>query len=129
MNTDDLLKGAALAIAALIVFLLFYLGAKPVAVGLFPEPWDKLAHFVTYAAIAALLCLGLPRRWQWYAALPVGIIGALDEWHQVYLPGRSADLGDLLTDIVAAIFAVTAIHLVRTHRQRAAAKLKPRANA
>lgn len=99
-------RWSCLLSAVLIIGLLFYLGSKPVAVGLFPEPWDKLAHFAVFGAVSGLLWIGLGGR------LPLAIIGlmagigALDEWHQASLPGRSADLGDWLVDIGAAGVAV-----------------------
>src|SRR5258706_7229617 len=52
------LRPLCLLLAAMVVFQLFYLGAQPFAAGLIPSPWDKGAHLVVYAAIAALLWLG-----------------------------------------------------------------------
>lgn len=112
-TTSSLVRCLCLACAAAMVFLLFWLGAKPVAVGLFPEPWDKLAHFVTYGAIAALLALGVKRRQPTTLILLVSLVGALDEWHQVYQPGRSSDIADFLTDVAAAIVAVTLVDWLR----------------
>jgi len=108
-----LLRRLCLVCAATMVFLLFWLGAKPIAVNLFPEPWDKLAHFVAYGVIAGLLALGLERRQPLRLILLVSVIGALDEWHQLYLPGRSADVMDFLTDVAAAIVAVTLVDWLR----------------
>ncbi len=107
------LRRLCLLCAVTMVFLLFYLGAKPIAVGLFPEPWDKLAHFCAYGAIAGLLALGLERRQPLGIIVLVSMIGALDEWHQVYLPGRSADVMDFLTDAIAAVIAVTLVDWLR----------------
>lgn len=95
-----------LATALVIVGLLFYLGGKPVAVGLFPEPWDKLAHFAVFGTVTGLLWIGLGRRLGLLVIVLIAAIGALDEWHQAGLPGRSADYRDFLTDVGAAIFVV-----------------------
>lgn len=95
-----------LALAAAIVLLLFYLGSLPIAVGLFPDPWDKLAHFALFGAIAGLLWLGLGGQAALGVVGAVAVIGALDEWHQASLPGRSADYTDFLTDVIAASLAV-----------------------
>ncbi len=110
---SPLLRRLCLVCAAAMVFLLFYLGAKPIAVNLFPEPWDKLAHFIAYGSIAALLALGVAERRPMSLILLVSLVGALDEWHQVYLPGRSADVADFLTDVIAAIVAVTLVDWLR----------------
>jgi hypothetical protein len=110
---SPLVRRLCIACAAIMVFMLFWLGAKPVAVGLFPAPWDKLAHFLTYGTIAALLAVGVKRRQPSTLILLVSLIGALDEWHQVYLPGRSSDIADFLTDVAAAIVAVTLVDWLR----------------
>lgn len=95
-----------LCVAILVVALLFYLGSKPIAVGLFPAPFDKLAHFCLYFAIAALLWIAFDGRLPLLVMLLTVGIGAADEWHQASLPGRSADYGDFLTDVLAAGLAV-----------------------
>ena len=110
-----------LALAAAIVFLLFYLGAQPFAAGLIPAPWDKLAHFVVFATIAGLLAIGIAGK---HPALPIamaGAIGAIDEWHQTVLPGRSANIADLLTDVSAAVLAVMIYEYLRARQAAAAA--------
>jgi len=91
---------------------LFYLGAKPVAVGLFQEPWDKLAHALTFGMLAALWSGVFRARRPWATLLVVGLIAAGDEVHQIWLPGRSADFTDFLADIAAAglVVAATRIH-------------------
>lgn len=99
-----------LLLVAILVFLLFYLGAKPGAGQLFPEPWDKLAHFLFYGGIAGMLRLGLGPRSTWIAIVIAIAIGAADELHQRNLPGRTADWGDFFTDVVAALIAVALLN-------------------
>ena len=91
---------------------LFYLGAKPVAVGLFPAPWDKLAHAVTFGTLAVLWSLVFRAQRPWLALVLVAAVGAADEIHQIWLPGRSADITDFLTDVAAAglVVAASRIH-------------------
>ena len=101
-----LTRRLCLAVAALTVFLLFYLGAQPFAAGLIPEPWDKLAHFLVFGGITVLLWFGSGGAYPWSLVALVCAVGAADEWHQAYLPGRSADLEDWMTDAVAAVLAV-----------------------
>lgn len=97
--------------AGVIVVLLFYLGSKPIAVGLFPEPWDKLAHLVVFGGITALLWFATAGRRSLMVICVIAVIGAMDEWHQGSLPGRSMDYLDFLTDVAAAIVTVTALAL------------------
>lgn len=70
----------------------------------------KLAHFSEYAVLFLLANWTLAavrieriranRRW---LALAIAVAYALlDEWHQAYVPGRSAALGDVLIDASGA---------------------------
>ena len=55
------LPGRLLCASAVLLMVvgLFVGGAQPVAVGLFTEPWDKLAHATVFAVLTALLALAL----------------------------------------------------------------------
>lgn len=104
------------AIAVVLVALLFHLGSRPFAAGLIREPWDKLAHFAVYGTVAALLRIGIAGDHPWRLVTLVGFVGALDEWHQSSVPGRSADLADLATDVIAAVCAILACDWWATRR-------------
>jgi hypothetical protein len=71
--------------------------------------WDSLLHAVAYAVLAALLygVLGPARlgtlRAAVVAAAIAGAYGATDEWHQSFVPGRSADPLDLAADVAGAV--------------------------
>ena len=108
-------------IAAAITFLiagtgLFILGAQPIAVGLFSPPWDKLVHIGTFASIgcAAGVASG-SQGWLRVAYCIAGALamGAADELHQVYLPGRSASWTDLLADAVGGMAGAALLHFTR----------------
>lgn len=103
-----------LALATTIIFGLFYLGAQPFAAGLFPPPWDKLAHFAVYFTLAGLFSIATEGEQSLQLIGVVSIIGVSDEWHQLFLPGRCADLDDLFTDMAAAICAVMILNCLRT---------------
>lgn len=73
---------------------------------------DKVVHFLLYGVLGAALAWG--RSWS-QSAVPHGILlaagwayGALDEWHQSFVPGRTPDTADFLVDVagVAAGYAV-----------------------
>ncbi len=82
--------------------------------------WDKLLHAAAYAVLAVLSVRAFqggfraPRRG---AALAAGAFatayGGLDEYYQMFVPGRSADPLDLLADAVGAFGAVGALFLLR----------------
>lgn len=94
-----LLRSIAVVLVALMLAALFVGGAQPQAVGLVPEPWDKLAHVVYFFVLALLLSrfIGLPMALVIVLAL---LVGVADEVHQSLLPGRVAGWDDWLADAV-----------------------------
>lgn len=95
-----------------IIFSLFVLGAQPFAVGLVPTPWDKLVHGVLFALITCGIgfASGLQVRQRLAIAIVATLlIAVLDEWHQIYLPGRQASWGDLAADIAGSIIGAAAL--------------------
>ncbi|MGE0798201.1 MAG: VanZ family protein [Lautropia sp.] len=114
---------AALALAAAIAFLLVG-GQKPIAVGLFVPPWDKVAHLVTYAGLTVLFVVAADAaRRPWRAVAFIAVLGAIDEFAQSFAPGRVADAADWITDVAAAVLTVLVIGALRrrSDRRRAAA--------
>jgi VanZ family protein len=112
----------AIAYAALI----FYLSSQSR-----PLPYlttrlsDKLLHVVEYAAFAAVASWGLshlmtlPRAARW-AALVGSVYGATDEFHQWFVPHRSADVADWIADTAGALLgALLAWLVLRRWRARA----------
>jgi VanZ family protein len=78
--------------------------------------FDKLIHGGVYVVLGALahLALGQPA---WALALGVAY-GASDELHQVFTPGRSADIWDLLADAVGVGLGIVAALCALWVRQR-----------
>jgi VanZ family protein len=82
--------------------------------------YDKLLHAIAYALLAALVAgalaparLGAARAAVLAAAIS-GAYGATDEWHQSFVPGRSADPRDVAADVAgAAVGAALATALSR----------------
>jgi len=68
------------------------------------SPWDKLAHAAAFGTLAWLLhTAGLPLT----ASLGLTALYALsDELHQLYVPGRQADVLDWLADVAGAMIAL-----------------------
>jgi hypothetical protein len=106
------------ALAAMTVVLvgagLYTLGAQPFAVGLFPSPWDKLAHAMTFALVGAAAGLASGTRgWRMLACCIAGavMIGVMDEWHQAYLPGRTASWADLGADAMGGLLGATLLSI------------------
>jgi VanZ family protein len=93
--------------------LIFLFSAQPGDV--FPDlrMWSDLlsavAHLCSYAVLMALLVMALGRsthlpaaRARLLAFLLVALYGLSDEYHQSFVPGRTATLLDWLTDLAGA---------------------------
>ncbi len=115
-SLDRQFRVGALVIGCALFVGLYYLGAQPFAVGLLVPPYDKLAHFTLFFVLASLFWLAAGGRWSILIFLVVAGLGALDEWHQAYLPGRAVDVVDFLTDTTAAACAITWLHWRRRQR-------------
>lgn len=67
--------------------------------------WDKVLHFSGFAGLAVLLAFAVSRWRDVTVATYVVIVvvlaayGAVDEWTQALVPGRSCDLYDWLADM------------------------------
>ncbi|SRR5581483_1032951 len=110
MHRMKWIRGGCLAGAVFMAAALF-VGAKKVGeLHLFPEPYDKLAHFVYYGIMCLLLVTALGRRWRWLAVAIVAAVGAADEIHQIYVPGRDASVFDWTADLLGAVFSVAVVH-------------------
>ena len=106
----------AVAVSCALVIALFGLGSKPVSVGLFPAPWDKLAHYLFYGGLAGTFWVALRGAPGWAAPgafLLAVAVGIADEWVQFYTPGRDASLGDLAADALGALTAVVVLTSTR----------------
>jgi VanZ family protein len=81
-----------------------------------PGSSDKFVHFAAYAA------LGVGVAWAARTRTLVGVVpwliavsalGAIDEWHQQFIPGRRMDAQDWVADTAGAVsglFLVTALN-------------------
>ena len=89
-----------------------------------PQPkgilgWDKLQHGAAFAALAAAVGLWIsPAFWKrrsFLALLLAGLIGsaygAVDEFHQYFVPGRYSTFWDWLADTLGAFFGAAAMLL------------------
>ena len=106
----------ALAWAALI----FSLSGQPRLVIDLELNTDKLAHFLAYAVLGALLAYAQTRTgWPPAVAYALGIAyGASDEWHQSFVPGRSSEVADWLADAAGVLVAVALYHWMRRRSWR-----------
>ena len=105
-SLSSYLRIASILLVVGMILNLFFWGSQPVAVNLVPTPWDKFLHGTTFAVLA--FGIGLSSGLQGSRMMIVSfsgalLIGILDEWHQVYLPGRHPSWDDLLADAIGSI--------------------------
>jgi VanZ family protein len=76
---------------------------------------DKVLHFSIYSVFAFLLTRLLLETNPRWAAVVIAVVsimafGAMDEWHQSLIPGRSTELADWFADSLgAAVGAIVAL--------------------
>lgn len=92
--------------AAFILLLTSLPGADLPHIGL--REIDKLVHFLMYGTFAWLSTRSLGRqrpaaRIAILVVLGVSLFGAVDEWHQQFIPGRSMELLDWMADTLGAL--------------------------
>jgi len=76
--------------------------------------WDKLAHLLVYAALGAFFMLPLAggrvsgvTLTTMAAAIALSLVyGISDELHQMFTPGRSPDIRDVIADTIGAAVGV-----------------------
>ena len=89
---------------------------------------DKFAHGGVYGVLGAFIWMGLRANWArarglaWQAiaaGLGAALYGITDELHQVFTPGRSPDVFDVLADFVGGLLgALACVAIVARKRAR-----------
>lgn len=106
---------AAWAGTLLYMALLFWLSSRPghdVSRWNFLRLPDYVLHGVAYLVLGVLLhwALAATLRWPfaataWAAVILAGLYGLSDEWHQSFVPGRTATWQDFAVDVAGAALA------------------------
>jgi VanZ family protein len=102
----------ALCIAAFLVALLqlFVLDEPRLVKALVSVTWDKACHATAYGAFAMLLWFGIGYRSPRACCLAMVFVGACDEIHQYFVPGRDSEVLDVVADAVGAAIAIGILH-------------------
>lgn len=84
---------------------------------------DKVTHAIMYGVLAVLAHHAWPPHNRPIGArllvlLAIVALGAVDEWHQLFITGRSADVADWIADSVGASIGLTVSFLVMALRRR-----------
>ena len=81
---------------------------------------DKLIHFLVFGLLGIMMFRSfrvvanttIRRNAYLMAIITAGVYGALDEIHQLYVPGRFASIGDWIADILGIIVMIFLYNLV-----------------
>lgn len=108
-------------LTALYCAAIFYLSSKSKPIPMeMPFPGaDKLAHFVLFGGLCAIVSIGIlrsgkPRSLAFRLIVPIVftcLYGLTDEFHQLYVPQRSFDPADLAADAAGAVVAQAALFI------------------
>lgn len=99
----------------LIYLVIFLLSSQPA--GSLPKHVpDFIPHFLEYFALALFFIQVFPKPGRWSclasALLALAVMGLLDEWHQLSVPGRFFSLLDWLYDMVGALAGLAALRIL-----------------
>lgn len=80
----------------------------------------KMAHFAEYALLYSLMVLALGNfmKNKWWALLWTVLYAASDEFHQLFVPGRVGNFGDVLVDSAGALTMLGFLYLVNHFRKK-----------
>lgn len=88
-----------------------------------PGRSDKVIHFTAYALLGASVAWASRSRGVVSAAkwiVLVSAIGAADEWHQQFIPGRRMDAFDWMADTAGAACGLTLVTALAWRRESVA---------
>lgn len=80
---------------------------------------DYFEHFIAYFVTGSLFAIGYPRPIQWLSSgVLLAICAGLLEFVQLWIPGRTADVGGFVTAAVGAWVALVIVVFVRRAHER-----------
>ena len=109
-------RALAFAAVAAIAVQLLLLPEPAFAERIVAATWDKAVHASVFGGIAFLLWAGFGGRGAMLVCALVVLIGALDETHQMLVPGRDPDLHDLYSDGIGAVAILMFLEAITSPR-------------
>lgn len=73
----------------------------------------KSAHVLMFGLLSIFFYIVIRRQSIWFAWVCTTLMAVVDEWHQSYVPGRSALVQDVLLDSLAALIFLRIIVYIR----------------
>jgi len=116
LSKSTWIKCGCVAAAFFMAAVLFVGAPKIGIVNSVPSLVHKVEHFFYYGAMAFLIACAVGRQRIWIPLLIVPLIGALDEWHQLSVPGRNGSPIDWAVDVFGVVVAVWVFYRVTKGR-------------
>ncbi len=124
MSRDSLLERVWLWVPPLVYMaVIFYFSSEPNPLPeLTKRVTDWILHSIEYAGLAVLLCRALVGEgFGWLlsvvlASAATSAYGASDEWHQAFVPLRSSDVRDWMTDTIGGAAGVLIYSVLGSRR-------------
>ena len=100
---------------------LFVMTSLPSTMSISVGVSDKIEHFGAYGLLSVFLFLALKFESKYpflsdypatFALLIASLYGLIDEFHQLFIPGRSAEFYDWLADFLGSVLAVVILRLL-----------------
>jgi len=111
--------------ALVFYFLLFLFSASDLGIQIHGGWLDKIPHALEFALLAFLLAIGFfnslsAPAWIKTAVsfLTALLLGILDEYHQSFVPGRTADVRDILADAAGVACGILVYLYLQKRRRR-----------
>ncbi len=101
--------------------ILFVMTSLPSTMSISVGVSDKIEHFGAYGLLSVFLFLALKFQSKYsvlsdypatFTVIIASLYGIIDEFHQLYIPGRSAEFYDWLADFSGSILAVIILRLL-----------------
>lgn len=73
----------------------------------------KSGHVLMFGLLSIFFYIVIRRQSIWFAWVCTTLMAVVDEWHQSYVPGRSALVQDVLLDSLAALIFLRIIVYIR----------------
>jgi VanZ family protein len=95
--------------------VIFILTSLPIDIAINLDVSDKIEHFGAYGVLSFLLffTLSFQKKIPLFKEFPAtftlvfaSLYGMIDELHQLFVPGRSADIKDWIADFLGSLLAV-----------------------
>ena len=113
-------RAVCLVAFAVVSLQLFFLAEPPLVRELKIFGWDKSLDAMAFGSFALLLWFGIGYKNPVANCIAIGAVAALDEIHQVWIPTRSADILDVVADVIGAAIVTFILHHLSHPRSPAA---------